>query len=448
MLESLKKIWLIRWLYKFPVLFRIYHFKLAFWGNFFSGFPSRKIFLIGVTGTKGKSTVIEFLNSILEEAGKKTALLSSVYIKIGDKKEKNLTGNSMPGRFFIPRFLKRAVTAKCHYAIVEVTSQGVELYRHKFLQWRIGVITNLAPEHIEHHGSFERYRGMKLKFLNYAAREGAKIFVNADDESSNFFVENVKRASVILYSKTDRDLNSALPRTAGDYIDKNSNSLSEEFNRENIAVAVAVAKQVGISNDIIKTAIKNFKGLPGRMDVVQDEPFKVIVDYAHTPDSLKKVYELLANRKSSLDTTRDKQIANHGGEQGPAKKLICVLGSAGGGRDKWKRPVMGEIAGQFCDEVILTNEDPYDENPNQILTEIALGFSQIVPRHNSGQANRKSQIYKILDRREAIGKAIDLAKEGDTVIITGKGSEDYIHLEKGKKIVWSDRGVVEEILKE
>ena len=374
--------------------------------------------MIGVTGTKGKSTVIELLNSILEEAEKKTALLSSVYIKIGDKKEKNLTGNSMPGRFFIPRFLKRAVTAGCYYAIVEVTSQGVELSRHKFLNWKIGVITNLAPEHIEHHGSFERYRGAKLKFLNYAAREGAKIFVNADDESSNFFVEKVKKASVILYSKTDRDLNSALAKTAGDYIDKNANSLSEEFNRENIAAAVAVAKQVGISNDIIKAAIKNFKGLPGRMDVVQDEPFRVIVDYAHTPDSLKKVYEILIKNKEG--------------------KLICVLGSAGGGRDKWKRPVMGEIAGQFCDEVILTNEDSYDENLNQILKEI-----------KSGVSNTQFLISKVsetLDRREAIEKAIGLAKEGDTVIITGKGSEDYIHLEKGKKIAWSDRGVVEEIL--
>lgn len=419
MLESFKRVWLIKWLYRFPILFWIYHFKLAFWGNFFFGFPSRKIFLIGVTGTKGKSTVIEFLNSIFEEAGKKTALLSSVYIKIGDKKEKNLTGNSMPGRFFIPRFLKRAVKAGCHYAIVEVTSQGVELSRHKFLNWKIGVITNLAPEHIEHHGSFERYRDMKLKFLNYVAREGAKIFVNADDESSNFFVENIRKASVILYSKTDRDLNSALAKTAGDYIDKNSNSLSEEFNRENIAAAVAVAKQVGISNDIIKAAIKNFKGLPGRMDIIQDEPFRVIVDYAHTPDSLKKVYEILIKNKEG--------------------KLICVLGSAGGGRDKWKRPVMGEIAGQFCDEVILANEDPYDENPDQILKEIKSGISN--------NQFLISKVSEILDRREAIRKAIGLMKEGDTVIITGKGSEDYIHLEKGKKIAWSDRGVVEEVLK-
>ncbi len=195
--------------------------------------------------------------------------------------------------------------------------------------------------------------------------------------------------------------------------------MAGDFNRENAAAAVAVGRVLGIHEDIIRSAIADFPGVPGRMEYIQKEPFSVIVDYAHTPDSLEMVYRTLKTDRSGL---------------------ICVLGSAGGGRGKWKRPKFGEIASKYCKEIILTDEDPFDEDPTQILKEI-----------KSGILNNKiqmSNVYEILDRKEAIRKAVSLASSGDTVIITGKGSEPYIRVRNGKRIPWLDRNAVLEILAE
>ncbi|MEK7590579.1 MAG: cyanophycin synthetase, partial [Patescibacteria group bacterium] len=158
-------------------------------------------------------------------------------------------------------------------------------------------------------------------------------------------------------------------------------------------------------------------GVPGRMDYVQEKPFAVVIDYAHTPDSLEKVYQTLLTRTSN-------------------KKLICVLGAAGGGRDRWKRPVLGRVAEKYCKKIVLTDEDPFDEDPMGILDQIESGFSK----------HQNKNYFRILDRREAIGKAILLARKGDTVIITGKGTEDWIRGAKNKKIPWNERKTVEELL--
>ena len=375
--------------------------------------------MIGITGTKGKTTVVELLKFILEKSGQKTTALSSI----------NSTSNTMPGRFFIQRFLRRAVDSGCKYALIEVTSEGVKLGRHRFINWDGAVFINLHPEHIESHGSFEKYREAKVSFFEYVRDchvgpkdfgpprndrdrhcerlEGAKqslFFINKDDENSNYFIKAAGgEEKVISFSKSD------LP-----------SNLIGEFNKYNVGAAVAVAKLLGINDEIIKQAVAEFSGVSGRMEFIQKEPFAVVVDYAHTPDSLREVYKTLRS-----------EFGN--------SKLICVLGSAGGGRDKWKRPEMGKIAAEYCDKIILTNEDPYNENPETILDEIVSGFSK------SQIPNPKSQ--KILDRKEAIKKAIDLAQSKDVVVITGKGSEKYIHIANGKKISWSDRKVVIDILK-
>jgi len=191
--------------------------------------------------------------------------------------------------------------------------------------------------------------------------------------------------------------------------------LYSNFNLENAAAATAFAYAIGLKWSLIQKTFLNFAGVVGRMELVQEKPFKVIIDYAHTPDSLEKIYQKLHQELKG--------------------KLICVLGSAGGGRDKWKRPEMGRIAAKYCQLVILTNEDPYDEKPESILDHIISGFSP------------DTNYYKILDRREAIKKAIALAKKKDIVIITGKGSESWIHIAGGKKIPWNERAVVEELLR-
>ncbi len=383
-----------------------YHFLWSFFGALFFGFPSKRIFVLGVTGTKGKSTVLELINAILEAAGKKTALLSSIRIKIDKQNRKNYLGNTMPGRAFIQSFLRQAVKSGCEYALIEVTSQGVLQHRHRFIKWDAVLFTNLAPEHIESHGSFEKYREAKISFFTYVKKlkiPQKLFFINKDDANADYFIKASESGNsrVILYSK-----NNLQPTTYN--LQPN---LIGDFNLENIAAAAAFAKSQGINDEIIKKAIENFPGVSGRMEIIQTESFTVIVDYAHTPDSLEKVYQTLRLKFQS-------------------SKLICVLGSAGGGRDKWKRPKMGEIAAKYCDEIILTNEDPYDENPAEILNQIEAGIP-----------NKK--VNKILDRREAIKKAISSAKPGDIVIITGKGCEPWLHLEKGKKIPWDEKKIVE-----
>jgi len=409
-LEVIKKSRIFRLIYKFPGIVGLYHFSLALISSIVFGFPSRKLFVIGVTGTKGKTTVLEILNDILTKSGEKTALLSSLYIKIGDQVEKNLTDNTMPGRFYIQKFLKRAERAGCKFVLVEVTSQGVVLSRHKFINWRVAAILNLSPEHIEAHGSFDKYREAKLNFLEYAGKKGATIFVNEDNQSADYFLEKLSGLKVILFSGGERSL------SISNNIDKSVYLLSSVFNRENLSLAISIARSLGIKENFIIETVKTFSGVPGRMEFVQRSPFSVVVDYAHTPDSLELVYK---NLKDGLKKN---------------SKLICVFGSAGGGRDKWKRGESGKISEKYCDKIILTNEDPYDEDPENILGDIIKGIFE-------------KEVEKIIDRQEAINKAVELAEEGDAVVVTGKGSEPYIHIRSGGRVAWSDVRAVEKALK-
>src|SRR5258708_4353968 len=329
MIDTLKKFPLLRWIMAIPGVANTYHHLFARRAAGKFGFPSRKIFTIGITGTKGKTTTIELLNAILEAAGKKTAICSSMRVKVGTEVEKNSSNNTMPGRAFIQYFLSRAVKAGCKYALIEVTSQGVAQSRHKFIDWKIGALTNLQPEHIEAHGSFEKYRAAKFSFLKYVAEQGGAVFLNSDDKNSGYFRERLSGAHV--FFKKDEDFNRVLPHESP--MHSFSKQLQQkiflsEFNLENIALAVLIAKHIGIDMQIIKLALENFKGVPGRMNVVVESPFLVIVDYAHTPDSLRAVYKSLQELKSKTSN------------------LIAVLGAAGGGRDKWKRYLMGKISAE------------------------------------------------------------------------------------------------------
>jgi UDP-N-acetylmuramoyl-L-alanyl-D-glutamate--2,6-diaminopimelate ligase len=382
-------------------LISLYHFILAFFGALIYGFPSKKLTLIGVTGTNGKTTTTEMIASIFEKAEKKIALSNSIRFKIGEKEEINKLRMTMPGRFFIQRFLKKATKEGCEYAIIEVTSEGIKQHRHRFLDFKVGVFTNLAPEHIEAHGSFEKYREAKLKLFE-ATKEIHVI--NIEDENADYFLKIPAKKKITFGLEK------------GDFNLKNTEikiQIPGKFNLYNALAAFSVAKTLGIDEEIIKEALREFKGVPGRMEEVISKPFKVIVDYAFTPNALEKVYQTLRNTQYEIPNTR----------------LICVLGACGGGRDKWKRPVLGELAAKYCDEVIVTNEDPYDEDPWKIIEQVAEGT--------------KGKARKILDRREAIREALKLAKEGDIVVITGKGAEPSI-VEKGKKIPWDDRKVVKE----
>ncbi len=400
----------------FRALQPIYHWLLAFFAGLIYCFPSRKIFILGVTGTKGKTSTIEIINAILAEAGYKTALASSLRFKIDRNSGKNEYKMTMPGRFFLQKFLRKSVKAGCQYALLEMTSEGIVQYRHKFIQINSLIFTNLSPEHIESHGSFEKYRDAKLKLFKSLEKSRAKrktVIVNEDDPASSYFL-NINVDEKIKFSL--RNLGNFSLKKDGIMfkIDEMSilSKLSGEFNLYNILAAIAFAKSQNIGMETVKSAIEKFSVIEGRMESIEEgQDFKVIVDYAHTADSLEKVYEMF---------------------QGSRK--ICVLGAAGGGRDKWKRLEMGKIASKHCDQVILTNEDPYDEDPRSIVHDIKKGMS-------SGSCE------VILDRREAIKKAFRQAKTGDAVIITGKGAEPWIMGPKGTKIRWDDREVCREELK-
>jgi UDP-N-acetylmuramoyl-L-alanyl-D-glutamate--2,6-diaminopimelate ligase len=438
---SLKENPLTRRIIAVPAVFRAYHFLWAWMRARVHRYPSGKIFVIGITGTKGKTTTLELLNAILEAAGKTTALLSSLRVKIGEKSEKNSSGNSMPGRGYIQKFLSDAVRARCSYALIEVTSQGVVAHRHRFVKWNMGAITNLAPEHIESHGSFENYRTAKLEFLEYVLKKGGMVFLNRDDAQSDFFREALanqdfssKKSGGLAstrtaeFSKNDEWLLNYLPKIYPMHTVHTAHTqkfLMSEFNKENVAAAIAIAKELGVGDKVIEQALAAFAGVEGRMEFVKAGAYTAIVDYAHTPDSLEAVYK----------EAKPVPNANY-----PEPKLVCILGAAGGGRDKWKRPEMGKIAARYCDDIILTDEDPYDEDPQSIMAEVKNGIDETdFP---------PDRVFQVPDRKEAIRRAGAIMRAGDIVIGTGKGSEEWIHIANGKKIPWDEKKEFKEVLEE
>ncbi len=412
-MTALKRLPGIRTIVSIGWLMRAYHFSLAALGALIYWFPSRQLTVIGITGTNGKTTTARILYEMLRASGKRVALISSATMAIGDRVWENPTENTMPGRLFLQRMLRRAVRAGAQYAIIEVTSQGAVLHRHRFVRWRQAFLLNLYPEHIEAHGSFENYRGAKLSFLTYAAEQGARVFINGETEQAPFYQAALKSYDLVLYAP------SHIP---AEYY--NCPLGATNFNRENIAAAVTAAREFDLPKEALIRALREFPGVPGRMQEVAHDPFRVVVDYAFTPNALREVYAALRDQLSA------------------SGRLVCVLGSASGGRDVWKRPELGKAAAEFCDAIVLTNEDPYDEDPEKIITEIEHG----VRAHPKFDARHAGMARRVLDRREAIREALALARPRDTVVITGKGSERWIHGPNGGRTPWSDSAVVNEEL--
>jgi UDP-N-acetylmuramoyl-L-alanyl-D-glutamate--2,6-diaminopimelate ligase len=404
-------------------LISFYHLSLAFLGALMYGFPSRKVKVIGITGTNGKSTVVEMIHSILTKAGFKAAAFSSISFKIGRDEHENILKMTMPGRFKLQRLIRQAVDAGCKYAVLEVTSEGIKQHRHRFINFETAVFTNLSPEHIEAHGSFENYRKAKEKLFEITKNTH---ILNLDDRNIEHFAKHKSEKKYgYSVSVTTRDGINTRKVLATNYkssakgIEFWVNQVKFEFdligvfNIHNALSAICVALSEKIDLEICSIALSEIETIPGRMEVVISGPVAVIVDYAFTPNALEKAY------KTMLEIRNKKQEAS---------KLICVLGAAGGGRDKWKRPILGQLADKYCNKIIVTNEDPYDEDPMKIINKVAEGAGQ--------------KAEKILDRREAIKKALYYAKPGDGVIITGKGSEPWICVAHNKKIPWDDRKVV------
>ena len=385
----------------FSALQPFYHRALAVAASAIYGNPSAKLKVIGVTGTNGKTTIVHLLTAVLEATGEPVASISSLTFKIKNDEWKNTMKMTMPGRFTIQKFLKRAADEGCKFAVLEVTSEGIKQFRHRGIDFYMGILTNVTPEHIESHGTFENYRMAKSELF-----KRAKIHIlNGEDPSVEYFAK-IPTLTRIVYTKKDlpNDFHLKLPG---------------EFNIENAVAVFQAAKFLGIPRQTIKSVLESFENVQGRMEFIRRGPFVVVVDYAHTPDALEKVYQTLRQ---------------------PSGRLICVLGSAGGGRDKWKRPEIGKIAARYCDAIFLTNEDPYDEDPKKIIEDVEKG---VLFSHSSS----KMDYEIIIDRREAISSALKIAKPGDTIIITGKGAEPWLMGPNGSRQEWDDREVVREELK-
>ena len=401
-----------------------YHYALAYLGNAIYHSPSKEITVIVVTGTKGKSTVTELITTILEADGNVVASLSTIQFKIGEKVQKNLFKMTTPGRFFVHKFLREAVDAQCTYAVLEMTSEAAKQFRHKFVEMDALVFTNLTPEHIESHGSFANYKTAKLeiaKQLENSAKQPRYIVANIDDEHGQDFL-NIKVEEKLPYKLSNLKLHTLHKDGIGLIFQHADEEMTIRvplvglFNVYNTLAAITLTRSLGVQLRTIEGALRTLPPIKGRVEhfsTAKDAAKQVtaIVDYAHTPDSLEKLYQAFKDQK-----------------------IIGVLGNCGGGRDTWKRPEMASIAAQYCEHIILTNEDPYDEEPRKIIDEMMKGIED------------KSKVDVIMDRRMAIRKALEIAEDGWYVLVSGKGTDPYIMGPHNTRQPWSDAEVVQKEL--
>jgi UDP-N-acetylmuramoyl-L-alanyl-D-glutamate--2,6-diaminopimelate ligase len=433
-----------------------YHKFLALAANVFYGFPSNKMVVIGATGTNGKSTTVHLIAKMFEGAGYKVGSTSTVGFRVADKEWLNKKKMTMLGRFALQKILRQMVDAGCKYAVIETSSQGVEQFRHLGVNYDVAVFTNLTPEHIEAHGGFENYKKAKGKFFAHLTAKPKKVIdgkkvpkvsvVNIDDQHADYFL-SFPADEHYDYGLMNRELgirnqgNLKIIKARDIELGVNGSQfmihdskfiihLPGEFNVYNALAAVCVGLSQGLELSTIAGALEKVSGVPGRMEFIDEgQNFKVLVDYAPEPASMTKLYEMIQTSNFKL----------------PSSKIIHILGSAGGGRDKSRRPILGQIAAKNADYVIITNEDPYDENPMEIIRQVAAGARECQMSKSKCQMK---ELFEIEDRGGAIAKALSLAREGDLVIITGKGSEQAICVANNKKIPWDDRRKAREILKQ
>lgn len=418
------------------------HFLIAFCAYWYYGRPARKLIVVGVTGTKGKTTTSRFVASALQAGGYKVGLLSTVEFQIADKRWLNDKKMTMLGLGQIQKMLRDMVQAGCQYAVVETSSEGILQYRHFGLHYDIGVFTNLGTEHSERHGGFENLKSDKGKLFEQLSQYPHKIFggqkiekiivANLDDSNSIFYLNYFadKKIGFGIKNKTSnlsQNYFAEILSSSASGVDFRVGeqnyriNLAGEFNAYNALSAIAAASSQNISPEKIAAGLDSVKMLEGRMEFIDEgQSFKVIVDYAHEPMSLT---ELFTNLKKMV-----------------SGKVIAVIGSDGGGRDIAKRSKMGEIAGRLCDYVIVSDVNCYDEDPVQIAEMLAQGARSAGKKDNEN-------LFVVVDRHEGIAQAINIAQPNDVVVITAKGTEPYIAIANGKKIPWDDRVVAREILK-
>ncbi len=480
-----------------------YHLAMNWLAGVWYGFPSEKLIVVGITGTTGKTTTVFMLAELLKNAGWKVGYTSTAMFSDGEKEWLNDKKMTMLGRFFTQRMLRRMVKNQCDVAIVETTSEGIIQNRHRFINYDIVEFTGLYPEHIDSHGSFENYKRAKLKLVEHLEKCKIKkiqdtrhkiqtnfnnqisnneegkydlklensdfnqnlkfkiqnclktVIVNLDDEHAGEFLETgdkverkigfmrrkiqdtrnkIQTNHKLQYANIETQKYSELEEIEYEFLEMNrvgtkfmfedeevQLKILGKFNALNATAAGCVGKALDLNNREIKKGLESVKSLPGRLERIDEgQNFTVMVDYAFEPVAVGKLYETVEVLKPN--------------------KIIHVLGSTGGGRDLDRREKLGRLAGKQADYVIVTNEDPYDDDPMEIIKMVAKGAEK------AGKI-KDERLFLIEDRKKAIKKAIDLARENDLVLITGKGSEQAIAGSNGKLIPWDDRKVARSIIK-
>ncbi len=397
------------------------HFIEAFVFALYYGFPARRLKIIGVTGTDGKTTTVNFVYQALKRANKKVAMISTVYAKIGGKEFSTGLHTTTPTASKLQKYLNLARKTGEEYVVLEVTAHGIDQHRVDFIDFYIGVVTNITPEHIlskdkknDYFGDFETYLKTKVQLL----KRSKFAIINKDDESYKLIKKLLDKRRVFTYSiRQKADFVLDFDKIKTDFPD---------FVKENLTAGYAVLKLLGIKESKIFSAIENFKLPPGRLEIVYKNGFKVIIDFAHTINSFKKVLPYVK--------------AKYCGREG---RLIHVFGAAGL-RDYTKRRKMGRISGMYADVVILTEEDFRTEDPKKICRDIAKGLEEERFKKASFDFLKRehTKVYHIeISREKAIEKALKIVKKGDVVLLTGKGHEQS--LARGKsEYPWNEKQVV------
>lgn len=421
-----------------------YHLLLAYSAALWYRFPSQSMIVIGVTGTKGKSSVVFMLAKILEEAGIKIAVSSSLMFKINENEWLNPYHMTMAGRFKLQQFLYQAKTAGCTHVLIETTSEGIKQHRHRFINFDVAVFTNLTPEHIEAHGGFENYKRAKGKLFEALGNAPHKTIrgksiekisvVNTDDAHANYFLgfHADKTYGISMQGKCSMapsgqhaciSLSGMVVSPEGVSFEIENTKfpmrLLGQFNIENALCAAVTAKALGVDFSVAASALAKIEEIPGRMKFVREgQKFTAIIDFAHTPSSFEGVFAATRQLKD------------------PHGRIIAVFGSAGGGRDIWKRPELGKIAARNADHIILTADDPYNEDVGKICEEIKKGI-------DAEAFKGKTEI--IPNRKEAIKTALNMARWNDIVLLLGKGTEQTLMI-GDEQAPWNEEGlVIEEI---
>lgn len=415
----------------------LWHKFKAFLAALRYGFPAKKLFVIGVTGTDGKTTTTSMVTHILQKSGKKVGSLTTAAFVMNGKVEVNPTQKTSPSPFMIQKFLRRLVDEGCEYAVLEYSSHGLDQGRMNFTWPRAAGITNLTEEHLDYHGDMDDYAKTKAKLFRMLRSDGCKV-LNADDRTFGLY-KGISTKWTVHYSvkqsfgepsnpnecslwaeeivSTPTETRAKMKCNAEDGIPDLVLPMAGSFNIANALCAMSLVHLADVSLNEAIDALKTFTGVPGRMERIDaGQDFSLFIDFTVTPASYEAT---LKTAKSMLK---------------PGKKLLVLTGSCGD-RMKEKRPVVGRLCSEYADVMVVANEDPYTEDPEKIIDEVWAGIDQ-----------HKTQAFRIFDRKEAITKLVQLAKPGDVVLLCGKGSDTTMWVKEGQ-IPWNEKEIAMEVLR-